>query len=103
MAQFTLNDYAASSATFTFAFQTPPCAGSSLPSILPNSDRVQDDYAVLAELSQGLSGGNILNVNVTAIYAGSVDADPANWAVTQGMLEREIAKVKKAKAEHLGD
>ena len=69
---------------------------------LPNPDRVQADYAVLAELSRGLSGGDILNVCVNAIHAGSVDADPAKWKVTQGMLEREIMKVKKAKAEHSG-
>jgi len=50
-----------------------------------------------------LSGGDILNVCVNAIYAGSVDPDPAKWAVTQAMLEREIAKVKKAKKEHEGE
>jgi ATP-dependent 26S proteasome regulatory subunit len=70
---------------------------------LPNPDRVQADYAVLAELSKGLSGGDILNVCVNAIYAGSVDSDPAKWAVTQGMIEAEIAKVRKAKAEHSGE
>ena len=70
---------------------------------LPNPDRVQADYAVLAELSRGLSGGDILNVCVNAIHAGSVDADPAKWLVAQGMLEREIAKVRKAKAEHSGE
>ncbi len=37
---------------------------------------------------------------VNAIHAGSVDPNPKRWMVTQGMLEREIAKVKKAKAEH---
>ena len=70
---------------------------------LPNPDRVQADYAILAELSKGLSGGDILNVCVNAIHAGSVDADSAKWRVTQGMLEREIAKAKKAKAEHAGE
>jgi SpoVK/Ycf46/Vps4 family AAA+-type ATPase len=70
---------------------------------LPNPDRVRADYAVLAELSRGLSGGDIVNICVNAIHAGSVDVDPAKWAVTQGMLEREIAKVKKAKAEHSGE
>jgi hypothetical protein len=69
---------------------------------LPTPDRVTADYAVLAELSRGLSGGDILNVCVNAIYAGSVDPDSAKWVVTQGMLEREIAKVRKAKAEHAG-
>jgi hypothetical protein len=70
---------------------------------LANPDRVTADYAVLAGLSRGLSGGDILNVCINAIYAGSVDADPAKWAVTQGMIKREIAKVKKAKAEHSGE
>jgi hypothetical protein len=32
-----------------------------------------------------------------------VDPDPAKWKVMQGMIEREIAKVKKAKAEHSGE
>jgi hypothetical protein len=64
---------------------------------------VEADYAVLAALSRGLSGGDILNVCVNAIYEGSVDADPAKWLVTQGMLEREIAKVKKAKVDHFGE
>ncbi len=63
---------------------------------LPNPDRVQADYAVFAELSKGLSGGDILNICVNAIYAGSVDSDSAKWMVTQVMLEREIRKVKKA-------
>jgi ATP-dependent 26S proteasome regulatory subunit len=61
---------------------------------------VEADYAVLAELSKGLSGGDILNVCVNAIHAGSTDADSEKWQVTQEMLEREIAKVRKAKAEH---
>ncbi len=70
---------------------------------LPNPDRVQADYAVLAELSRGLSGGDILNVCVNAIHAGSTDDNPANWRVTQEMMEREIRKVRKAKAEHAGE
>jgi hypothetical protein len=40
---------------------------------------------------------------VNAIHAGSVDPNPERWMVTQEMLEREIAKVKKAKAEHAGE
>jgi SpoVK/Ycf46/Vps4 family AAA+-type ATPase len=70
---------------------------------LPNPDRVKADCAVLAELSRGLSGGDILNVCVNAIHVGSTNADPAKWQVTQAMLEREIAKVKKAKVEHSGE
>jgi hypothetical protein len=68
-----------------------------------NPDRVQAEDTVLAGLSRGLSGGDILNACLNAIYAGSVDTDPANWAVTQALLEREIGKVKKAKAEHSGE
>jgi ATP-dependent 26S proteasome regulatory subunit len=64
---------------------------------------VEVDYAVLSELSRGLSGGDILNVCVNAIHAGSTDADPAKWKVTQEMLEREIGKVKRAKREHEGE
>jgi hypothetical protein len=30
------------------------------------------------------------------------DSDSAKWAVTQAILEREIAKVRKTKAEHSG-
>lgn len=70
---------------------------------LPNHSRVEADFEVLAGLSRGLSGGDILNICVNAIYAGSTDADPAKWRVTQETLEREIAKVKKAKAEHSGE
>jgi hypothetical protein len=44
---------------------------------LPNPDRVTADYAVLAELSRGLSGRDILNVCVNSIYEGRGDAYPA--------------------------
>ena len=60
------------------------------------------DYAFLAELSKGLSGGDILNICLNAIYAGSTDPNPERWAVTQAMIEKEIAKAKKANAEHSG-
>jgi SpoVK/Ycf46/Vps4 family AAA+-type ATPase len=70
---------------------------------LPNPDRVKADFAVLAELSRGLSGGDILNVCVNSIYTSSTDPNPAEWQVTQGMLESEIRKVRKAKAEHSGE
>ena len=64
---------------------------------LPNPDRVTADYAVLAELSKGLSGGDILNVCVNAIHAGSVDPNPERWMVTQEMIKAEIKKARKAK------
>lgn len=63
--------------------------------------RVRAD-AVLTGHTRGLSGGDILNICVNAIYAGSTNADSAKWWITQQMLEREIAKAKKAKAEHSG-
>jgi hypothetical protein len=64
---------------------------------------VTADYAILASLSRGLSGRDILNICVNAIHAGSTDAEAAKWIVTQGMLEREITKAKKAKAEYAGE
>jgi hypothetical protein len=39
---------------------------------------------------------------MNAIHAGSADADPAKWRVTQGALEREIETARVAKAEHEG-
>ncbi len=57
---------------------------------LPNPDRVTADYAVLAELSQGLSGGDILNVCVNAIYAGSVGADPDRWLITPWRISSSV-------------
>jgi hypothetical protein len=68
-----------------------------------NPDRVTADDAVLTGLSRGLSGGDILNGCVNSIHAGSTDADPAEWKVQQKMMEREIRKVQKAKAEHSGE
>ena len=70
---------------------------------LPNPERVRADFAVLAELSRGLSGGDILNICLNAIYAGSTDANPERWEVSQAMIEAEIQKARKAKAEHSGE
>jgi hypothetical protein len=70
---------------------------------LPNPERVTADYAVLAELSKGLSGGDILTICLNAIHAGSTDPNPEQWRVTQEILEKQIAKVKRAKAEHSGE
>jgi hypothetical protein len=41
-----------------------------------------------------------LNICLNAIYAGSTDANPERWEVTQELLEREIKKARRAKAEH---
>jgi SpoVK/Ycf46/Vps4 family AAA+-type ATPase len=69
---------------------------------LPNHSRIDADFAVLAGLSRGLSGGDILNVCLNAIHAGSVDADPVKWSVSHEMLEREIGKARTARVEHGG-
>jgi hypothetical protein len=66
-------------------------------------ERVTADDAVLAILSRGLSGGDILNICLNAIHLGITDVDSAKSKVTQVMLEREILKVRKAKAEHSGE
>lgn len=70
---------------------------------LPNHSRVEADFAILAGLSRGLSGGDNLNICVNVVHAGSADADSAKWRVTQAMLEREIEKARKVKAEHSGE
>ena len=69
---------------------------------LPNPERVTADYAVFAELSRGLSGGDILNVCVSAIYAGSTDANPERWEVSQAMIEAEIKKQLEGEGRALG-
>lgn len=68
---------------------------------LPNLERVRADYAVLADLSRGLSGGDILDIYLNANCAGSTDANPERWEMSQVIIE---AKIKKArKAEHSGE
>ena len=69
---------------------------------LPNHSRIEANFEVLAGLSRGLSGGDILNISVNAIHAGSVDVDPKKWKVTGAMIEREIEKARNAKDEHEG-
>jgi hypothetical protein len=49
-----------------------------------------------------LSGGDILNICLNAIHAGSRDPDPAKWLVTEEMLLREIKRAKAAKEKHSG-
>jgi hypothetical protein len=52
----------------------------------------------LALQNEGLSGGDILNICLNSIHAGSRDPDPARWLVTEEMLLREIRRAKAAKA-----
>jgi hypothetical protein len=65
-------------------------------------DRIKANCENLAGLSRGLSGGDILDIWSNAIHAGSADADPAKWKITQAMLEREIEKARAAREEHEG-
>lgn len=44
---------------------------------LPKHGRVEANFENLAGLSRGLSGGDILNICLNAIHAGSADAAPA--------------------------
>jgi ATP-dependent 26S proteasome regulatory subunit len=69
---------------------------------LPNLQRVFADLNVLAAESKGFSGGDILNVCVNAIYAGSTHDDPEQWMVTSEHLMSEIRRVRAAKAHHNG-
>ena len=62
--------------------------------------RVSADLGVLAGATKGLSGGDLLNVCVNAIFAGSTADDPADWRITQPILLSEIAKVREAKRQH---
>jgi hypothetical protein len=67
---------------------------------LPNRDRVRADLGVVAAATKGLSGGDILNVCVNAIFAGSTSEDPGQWAITEPILLGEIAKAREAKRQH---
>ena len=69
---------------------------------LPNPERVKANLRNLADQSRGLSGGDILNVCLNAIHAGSRDPDPAKWVVTEEMLVREVRRAKGAKEKRGG-
>lgn len=57
----------------------------------------------LAELSEGLSGGDILNVCVNAIKVACLQGDdPQGWKLTQTMLLREVQRTLEAKRAHSG-
>lgn len=69
---------------------------------LPNHGRVEANFDILAASSGGLSGGDILNICLNAVYAGSADANPRKWKITHEMMKREIDNVLAARAEHSG-
>lgn len=67
---------------------------------LPNRQRVTADLSEVAKESVGLSGGDILNVCLNSIYAGSVADDPQEWRITSEHLRAEIKKARDAKRNH---
>lgn len=67
---------------------------------LPNRTKVAADLMEVARASKGLSGGDILNVCLNAMYAGSIDEDPANWKITQEIMLCEVEKILAAKQQH---
>ena len=70
---------------------------------LPNPERVKANLRSLALQSRGLSGGDILNICLNAIHAGSRDPDPAKWVVTEKLLRAGRSGGRKgAKDKHGG-
>jgi ATP-dependent 26S proteasome regulatory subunit len=69
---------------------------------LPNLQRVFADLDVIAGETKGFSGGDILNVCVNAIYAGSTHEDPEQWMVSSEHLMAEVRRVRAAKINHSG-
>lgn len=67
---------------------------------LPASDRVDADLAAVAEAAKGLSGGDLKNVCVNAMFAASVGDDPRLWRVSEDLLLDEVEKVRAAKRDH---
>ena len=67
---------------------------------LSNLQRVEADLDEVARAAKGLSGGDIKNVCLNSIYAGSVGDVPESWKITQTILLAEITKVKTSKEQH---
>ena len=83
-----------------FALPTATMREAIFHSHLPSIDRVTADLRKVAINAHGLSGGDILNVCLNAIHAASVDPDPANWRLSEGILIAEIRKVQAGKHAH---
>ncbi len=60
------------------------------------------DLGEIARASDGLSGGDILNVCTNAIHAASTSENVADWQLTQALLLAEVRKVKTSKQAHGG-
>jgi len=69
---------------------------------LPNPERVPENLRGVAIAAEGLSGGDLLNVCVNAMEAGSVDENPQKWRVTEAMLMAQVRRVMASKEAHGG-
>lgn len=58
------------------------------------------DLSDLADQSEGLSGGDVLNVVVNAVSNVSLSANPQHWVLTQDALLAEVREVLQAKNAH---
>jgi SpoVK/Ycf46/Vps4 family AAA+-type ATPase len=67
---------------------------------LPAIERVDADLSAVAEAAKGLSGGDIKNACVNAMFAASAEEDPERWRVTDEILTGEVEKVRAAKRDH---
>jgi SpoVK/Ycf46/Vps4 family AAA+-type ATPase len=68
---------------------------------IPNKGRCRElDLEKLGEMSETLSGGDILNVCINAIKRACLAPDPADWWLTQTALLKEIQSVREAKRAH---
>lgn len=67
---------------------------------LPKLERVDADLAVVALAAKGLSGGDIRNVCLNAIYAASMSQNTGDWIVRNRHLVEEVKAVKESKQIH---
>jgi len=67
---------------------------------LPNRTRVEADLLEVATESKGLSGGDLKNVCMNSIFAGSVHEDTEQWKITTAIMLAEVDKVLAAKERH---
>lgn len=67
---------------------------------LPNAERVEADLRAVADVAEGLSGGDILNICINAMLAGSNSDDTSQWKVTEDILLTEVRKYKAVKYDN---
>jgi SpoVK/Ycf46/Vps4 family AAA+-type ATPase len=69
---------------------------------IPVKEMCEDlDLAKLGELSEGLAGGDIMNVCINAIKQACLQGEePAGWKLKMTMLMKEIQRTVEAKRTH---